>query len=432
MKRMGIKTMFNHIWGNIFLYCWEHNIDFHEVYCSLVNIEWQKYKEQCEFLNIPMRYKRNCSANKLVGSTLEIDVNVLVSYFNIPIQEIFNPSNYAERLVKFLKAIKEECSFQDIDYEFYHVDNRIDFNVTYNVGSIFAGELSVEYTFSKYFDKEKLRFCYSVDAELQPIQFRLLRTDISDGAAYMAFHSLDRTLTYKTICLYDGTDDDIADYFNKEMKYEDFPEYKYEKEIVENRECNFQTQEIISEKSIDDYKIIDFKNIIVKSSIKKCDNPDHVTKIVNGIFFILLNKTGEIKMKIVPMVYCKNCNMYFMYDYEYDALKMEGKPLCRIHDRIQKNKAGEIFSQLSTESIFKICGYTVDANEGMSSQARKKLLEFLINRKIVTVLQTLNFLQWLINSRKNNVNMYNAVKKWEDDFNYINEKYNSAEHVIPV
>ena len=35
-------------------------------------------------------------------------------------------------------------------------------------------------------------------------------------------------------------------------------------------------------------------------------------------------------------------------------------------------------------------------------------------------------------SRKNNVNMYNAVKKWEDDFNYINEKYNSAEHVIPV
>ena len=115
MKRMGIKTMFNHIWGNIFLYCWEHNIDFHEVYCSLVNIEWQKYKEQCEFLNIPMRYKRNCSANKLVGSTLEIDVNVLVSYFNIPIQEIFNPSNYAERLVKFLKAIKEECSFQDIE-----------------------------------------------------------------------------------------------------------------------------------------------------------------------------------------------------------------------------------------------------------------------------------------------------------------------------
>lgn len=248
----------------------------------------------------------------------------------------------------------------------------------------------------------------------------------------MTFHSFDCALAYKTICLYDGDDKNIEDYFNEEMKYENFVEYKYEKETDEKGVDYWSTQEIVSEKSIDDYKIIDFKNVIVKSSIKKCDNPEHETKIVNGIFFILLNKTGEIKMKIIPLVYCKNCNMYFMYDYEYNALRMEGKPLCRIHDRIHKNKIGEVFSQLSTESIFRICGYTVDANEGMSSQARKKLLEFLINRKIVTVLQTLNFLQWLINSRKNNINMYNAVKKWEDDFDYINEKYNSSKNVVVI
>lgn len=425
--------MYNHIWGNVFLYCWEHNIDFHEVFCTLRNIEWQKYKEQCEFLNIPMRYQRNGYANYLVGSTLEIDVNVLVSYFNIPIQEIFNPSNYAERLVKFLKEIGDECSTLDREYEFYREDSRIVFSTIYSTGNALGKELAINYEFSKYFDEEKIKFCYSIRAEVHPFQFGPLRTDKSGENAYMTFHSFDCTLAYKTICLYDGDDENIEGYFNEEMKYEDFVEYKYEKKINKKGECCYRkTKEIISEKSIDDYKIIDFKNIIVKSSIKKCDNPDHATKIVNGIFFILLNKTGEIKMKIVPLVYCKNCNMYFMYDYEYNALKMEGKPLCRIHGRIPKNKVGEVFSQLSTESIFKICGYTVDANEGMSSQARQKLLEFLINRKIVTVLQTLNFLQWLINSRKNNQNMYNAVKKWEDDFSYINEKYNSTKHVIVV
>lgn len=121
-----------------------------------------------------------------------------------------------------------------------------------------------------------------------------------------------------------------------------------------------------------------------------------------------------------------------MYDFEYNSLCMQGRPLCKIYNHLHKSGSADIFSQLNTESIFKVCGYTVDVNEGLSDKARHNLLDFLINRKIVTVLQTLNFLQWLINSRKNNLNMYNAVQKWENDFSYINEKYNSSQNVIVV
>ena len=106
--------------------------------------------------------------------------------------------------------------------------------------------------------------------------------------------------------------------------------------------------------------------------------------------------------------------------------------VCKIYNHLHKSGSADIFSQLNTESIFKVCGYTVDVNEGLSDKVRHNLLDFLINRKIVTVLQTLNFLQWLINSRKNNLNMYNAVQKWENDFSYINEKYNSSQNVIVV
>ena len=72
--------------------------------------------------------------------------------------------------------------------------------------------------------------------------------------------------------------------------------------------------------------------------------------------------------------------------------QMQNMNLCKIYDRLHKSGSSDIFSQLNTESTFKVYGYTVDVNEGLSDKARHNLLDFLINRKIVTVLQTLNFL----------------------------------------
>lgn len=114
----------------------------------------------------------------------------------------------------------------------------------------------------------------------------------------MAFHSMKCSIPHIEICLYDGDSECVANYFNREMKYKKFVEYKYKSEIIRNVEHRMQTNEVISEISINDYKILDFKDIIVKSAVKKCDNPEHETKIINGIFFIMIRKTGEIKNKL--------------------------------------------------------------------------------------------------------------------------------------
>lgn len=88
--------MGSHIWGNIYLYCWEHQIDFREVFNELRNIELQAYKDGCKQFMIPFNPTKHESLNrrKLVGSTLELDVDVLTSRFHIPIEEIFKPQNY--------------------------------------------------------------------------------------------------------------------------------------------------------------------------------------------------------------------------------------------------------------------------------------------------------------------------------------------------
>ena len=121
--------------------------------------------------------------------------------------------------------------------------------------------------------------------------------------------------------------------------------------------------------------------------------------------------------------------MYYMYENDYIALSKSGKVLCRVYNSVDKIMP---FGHLNTESIFKICGYTVNSNDNVPDKERHQLLHFLIERNIVTLTQTLDFLQWLINSRIDNPSMHNAIQKWKNDFSYITEKYNSSQNVIVV
>ena len=57
--------MGSHIWGNIYLYCWEHQIDFREVFNELRNIELQAYKDGCKQFMIPFNPTKYESLNEV-------------------------------------------------------------------------------------------------------------------------------------------------------------------------------------------------------------------------------------------------------------------------------------------------------------------------------------------------------------------------------
>ena len=427
LKCHSVKIMYNFIWGHIYLYCWENNIDFAEVFNVVRENESKLYQNICKNYKPLFHYSSDKSniTDKLAGSTLELDINILTSHFNIPIEQIFTPLNYHKRLINLLKSLSINATEES---EIYYDNDTLEFRVGLTLDDGGRFELS------KYFDFETLTFKYIFSLDLYDTNlFWPLRLE---NHAKIGFFNLINTFSLSKIYLYDGDDEIIANYFNRSMQYNTFVKYKYDIKFFNEDKDKIKhitpTEEIISESYLNDYKIIDFKNIIVRESVRKCDKEKHHTEIINGIFFILSYKTGEIQLKIVPLIYCKECDTYFIYDYEYNSMKMEGKPLCRIYDRLHNEGDNNAFNHLNTESIFKICGYSVDANEDISDQARHTLLEFLINRNIVTVIQTLNFLQWLINSRKNNPNMYHAIKKWENDFSYIEKKYNSSENVIII
>lgn len=391
-----------YIWGNVFLYCREHNIDFLEVCKTLLAAEnklgYETYKYEIHRLSNAEKRR-----TRIIDSTLEVDINTLTEKLHMSLEQIFKQQNYQERIVNMLKELDEDYW---LEYRYIHTDSGIRFEVACETNFFDYRE----YYFRKYFDMRDMAFHYNVSVEFhwQGVE----RPKMCDNEKQYIGELLNSYYRGDGICLYDGKKGAIADYFEEMSKYKCFEDW--------NRYNDTGEPVLVSQ---EDYKVIDFKNIIVKSAVRKCNNENHHTQIVKGIFFILPYKSEEIKIKTIPLVYCKECNTYYMYDYEYTALCMEGKPLCRFFNASREVGTGNVFAHLSTESIFKICGYSVDANEDLSERARHNLLDFLIKRNIVTAVQTLNFLQWLINSRRSNPNMYNALRKWENDFEYIGQTY---------
>lgn len=363
--------MYNYIWGNIFIYCQQHNIDFIEVYYKIA----QHINENC------------VSQNGLMYSTMEAEINILSNDFGIPIAEIFNPVQQVDKIINFCKNILSIDCNVEFDKE----------KLRWDIQSIRLVDLcrSLSIHINKTFNYSHLRFDYFITIELP-------------------WQSIDTSVPYILLSTY---------YFNG--RFFDL----YDSSIQTIKKLNDFIDQMINSKNVHDledntikserYNIIDFKDIIIKSSLRKCVKNNHHTYIINGIFFII-DPHYNIAYKILPLLYCSDCNVYYIYEDDYLNLCKYGKVLCRTYNNI--NNVVQ-FNYLNTESVFKICGYTVNANSNIPDKERQQLLHFLIERNIVSIPQTLDFFHWLIKTRKNIPSMQNAVSCWKDDLSYIIKCY---------
>ena len=370
-----------YIWGNVFLYCQEHDISFTEDVIPKI-IE--------PVLCINKKFKNLC------GSTLESDISILVNDINIPIQEIFNPPNRDQRII--------ECCKNK-----WYFDDFICFSKTEN---------SISWETPCFIYDNGYNDFISLHKQID------LNTMSTDYWIQVRYHFFDKKMDIgffiddyfgRVFLIYSGASGPIPEYidefFNKGTWIDDGTDQEVDKAI---------------------FNVIDYKNVIVKTSLRKCSDKSHETQIVNGIIYFIDSTTYDIKNEIVPLVYCKECNVYYMYEDHYNSIAKKGNILCRVYDlkSWEDHKEQYLFRHLNTESIFKLCGYTVNASDDLPDLARQNLLKFMIQRDIVSIPQTLNFLRWLVSSRENNPNMYEAVKKWKSDINFLETEYNSGENVV--
>lgn len=188
-------------------------------------------------------------------------------------------------------------------------------------------------------------------------------------------------------------------------------------------------KELPSKKNINNDNIPKKADFFVRTNVIKCIRLQHtITNIVAEVNVI--DSLGNVSIIEIPAYYCKSCNLFFIYNSEFDKLRRYGVPLCPIYeyDKYINNKSK--YSNLNQESLLHSFGYNVGSTENLSDVQRRKILKFVIENGIMNKHEIISLLNYFINNRRGNLSMSNAIKKWESDVTYLKQdSFRISQHV---
>ena len=148
------------------------------------------------------------------------------------------------------------------------------------------------------------------------------------------------------------------------------------------------------------------------------DHQFHKTVNYSGNITICY-KSGNKDKQIVPIVYCKNCNKYYILQADYDSLYSKTKvPLVRFIS----DKKG--FDSLREESPLKLFGYNVSQKENLSSKERHNILKMIYKKGIMPKRIIVSYLYSFINSHTNEI-FITARERWQSDIDYVNKNFST-------
>lgn len=180
--------------------------------------------------------------------------------------------------------------------------------------------------------------------------------------------------------------------------------------------CNFYIN-YISSKKINKLEKVDF---FVRTNIINCINKKHnVIDIIAEIYIVDTN--GKVSKKMIPAYYCEECNLYFIYNNDYEKIRKNGIPLCRIYEYLKYIKGINNKFNLNQESLLRSFGYNVSIKDDLTEEQRRKILNFVIKNGIIDKHKVICLLNYLIDMKKNDSKYIIAINKWESDINYLNE-----------
>ena len=162
-------------------------------------------------------------------------------------------------------------------------------------------------------------------------------------------------------------------------------------------------------------------DFFVRTNVMDCNKKNHTIEEVEAIVPVA-DIVGVVSNEKIHGYYCKNCNLYFIYNIDYEKLKRKGIPLCKIfeYSKYIANKNNNI--NFNPESIIHACGYNVGSGDNLTELQRQKVLSFIVDKGIMSKFEIIDLLEYFIFLRKGNSSMINAISKWEKDIEYL-KKY---------
>lgn len=194
----------------------------------------------------------------------------------------------------------------------------------------------------------------------------------------------------------------------------------------------------------DDYTILEgdyeeylkhFDNVIeflIRINTFRCNVRKHNIEEIIAVVNVFNKKNNSMEEVEVNAFYCRNCNLYYIYENEYTLLLKKGIPICPIHEELKYFNKSNNFDSYNTESILRQFGYNVNAQENLSANERHKIIEIILNNGIMSKNEIISHLNFLTNSRKNQANMFNAISKWNDDIKFVHTIKTENRRVVKI
>ena len=124
--------------------------------------------------------------------------------------------------------------------------------------------------------------------------------------------------------------------------------------------------------------------------------------------------------------YCVSCKKYLMNYNDYKSYLSKYKFLpfkIQKEDKAYDNRLDE----RAEDSPLSRCGYNVAQGNGLTEEARHKILMFIIDHHILEKGQVRDYLNMFINTNGKSANNWYATQKWKADRDFVLE-YKLNEH----
>ncbi len=212
-------------------------------------------------------------------------------------------------------------------------------------------------------------------------------------------------------------------WYISEMYVEEDEEYEFDDDDFDDEEIEEDEEVVVGE--------IEGNDFLVITGNPSCLYRNHDIMDITASVKIM-NGKGEVEAILIPAFYCDTCEQFYMLEPEYRKLKVRGTPICRVvTQEVYKDiRSGKI--ELNAESLLHSLGYNVSEKEGLSPQYRHKLLKAILKEKVMTKMQVLSHLDYLIRRNGQKEHMESARAKWEDDRYYVSRLDLSSDDSIRI
>lgn len=161
-------------------------------------------------------------------------------------------------------------------------------------------------------------------------------------------------------------------------------------------------------------------DFLVKGNTYYCKNRNHKIFELKANIDIVL-RDGSIVNESCPAYYCDNCEIYYIYEHDYERLKNRGSILCKIYDSYKFSSINNQAYVMNSESLLHSFGYNVNGIENLSTLQRQMILKLLIDNNIMSKYEIINHINYLINRSLNLKNFAQARSRWKEDLNFLSD-----------